>query len=211
LIQLRVPASLLYRNLVLRVVAEACNFVPPGDPPADGDDDFRSEAVTAVGEAFNNIAIHGGAGVADELVEVQIEPLAGRLVVRLVDHGRSFDPDAVPSPELDRLPEGGLGLFIIRSFMDDVSYRPGPPNVLALTKSRGGRPRPGGHDETLAAPPSRRGGSGRPGHGLARGGAAVRASSVRRTWRRTRGDAPLGHGDGARAVQALSPGGARRS
>ena len=38
------------------------------------------------------------------------------------------------SGSLDALPESGLGLFIIRSFMDEVKYVPGSPNVLSMTK-----------------------------------------------------------------------------
>jgi serine/threonine-protein kinase RsbW len=40
----------------------------------------------------------------------------------------------VAEPDLDALPESGLGLFIMRSFMDKVIYTAGAPNVLSLTK-----------------------------------------------------------------------------
>ena len=33
-----------------------------------------------------------------------------------------------------RCPESGLGVFIMKSFMDRVEYTPGAPNVLKLTK-----------------------------------------------------------------------------
>jgi serine/threonine-protein kinase RsbW len=55
----------------------------------------------------------------------------------MTDTGQSFDPDTIGPPELDELPEGGMGLFIMRSFMDEVDYHPGPPNVLRLKKRRG--------------------------------------------------------------------------
>ena len=48
--------------------------------------------------------------------------------------GNSFDLAMVPAPDLDTLPESGLGLYIIRSFMDDVKYLAGTPNVLSMTK-----------------------------------------------------------------------------
>jgi len=31
-----------------------------------------------------------------------------------------------------------MGLFIMRSFMDEIAYRPGPPNVLRMSKRLGG-------------------------------------------------------------------------
>jgi serine/threonine-protein kinase RsbW len=50
------------------------------------------------------------------------------------DYGSSFDPTTVPPPDFDALPESGWGLFIIKSFMS-ISYAPGRPNVLTLTKT----------------------------------------------------------------------------
>jgi serine/threonine-protein kinase RsbW len=67
-------------------------------------------------------------------VTIEVEPKADLLEIRIIDNGTSFDLAAVPTPELDDLPESGMGLFIIRSFMDDVAYRSGPPNVLYLRK-----------------------------------------------------------------------------
>ncbi len=52
----------------------------------------------------------------------------------MLDDGVSFDPAAVPVPDLDGLPESGMGLYIIRSFVDDLSYEPGPPNALRFIK-----------------------------------------------------------------------------
>ena len=50
------------------------------------------------------------------------------------DYGRSFDPRTVPPPDLDALPESGMGAFIIQGLMDEIHYRPGHPNVLTLVK-----------------------------------------------------------------------------
>ena len=43
-------------------------------------------------------------------------------------------------PDLESLPESGLGIFIIKSFMDQVVYRPGAPNLLEMTKRIVSRP-----------------------------------------------------------------------
>ena len=55
-------------------------------------------------------------------------------MVELRDYGESFDLDAVATPDLDQLPESGLGIFIIKAFMT-IRYLPGHPNVLTLSKS----------------------------------------------------------------------------
>jgi serine/threonine-protein kinase RsbW len=69
-------------------------------------------------------------------VEIAIDVTADSIVVEIVDMGHTFDPALIPDPQLETLPEGGMGLFIIRSFVDDVEYEPGPPNVLRLKKRR---------------------------------------------------------------------------
>ncbi|MBI4512069.1 MAG: ATP-binding protein [Deltaproteobacteria bacterium] len=133
MIRLYVPGMLRYRDLAVRVVAAACKLV--GDEAErSGETDFDVQVISAFGEAFNNIAIHGyREGDAGEVV-VELEVFSDRITVRIVDHGESYDISSVPQPELDMLPERGMGLFIIQSFMDEFSYHPGPPNVLSLTK-----------------------------------------------------------------------------
>ena len=70
--------------------------------------------------------------VADVTVIVKTE--AKYLEVEMRDTGASFDPDKVPVPDLAGLPESGMGLFIMRSFVDELSYAPGDPNVLIMRK-----------------------------------------------------------------------------
>jgi len=38
------------------------------------------------------------------------------------------------TPDLDAVPEGGLGIFMINALVDEVVYESGTPNVLSLTK-----------------------------------------------------------------------------
>lgn len=59
------------------------------------------------------------------------------------DHGPPFNPLAVAEPTLDapvnQRQVGGLGLFLVRRFMDQVEYaRQGERNVLRIVKSRQG-------------------------------------------------------------------------
>ena len=93
--------------------------------------------MSAFGEAFNNIAVHAYVDGAFGPVEIDVAWNDLELRVTLLDWGKTFDPAAIAEPNLDTLPEGGLGLFIIRHCVDIVDYRPGPPNVLRLVKRRG--------------------------------------------------------------------------
>lgn len=127
MIRLRMPSRLEYRDLAIRTVASACKLVP------DGGDDFHNDVISAFSEALNNVILHGYGPTIGEL-EIEIEPRHDRLTIRLMDYGKTFDPRSAPLPDLDSLPESGMGIFIMRSFMDDISYAGGAPNMLSMTK-----------------------------------------------------------------------------
>jgi serine/threonine-protein kinase RsbW len=91
------------------------------------------QVVSAVGEAFNNVVLHGYAGRKEGSIDMRIQTRRGLIRIELRDWGASFDPTTVPPPKFDTLPESGLGLYIMQSFMD-MTYRAGRPNLLTLTK-----------------------------------------------------------------------------
>jgi serine/threonine-protein kinase RsbW len=139
MITLTVPGTLRYRQLVLRVVESSCKLVRSHvrEEQAPARSYFDHEVVSAFSEAFNNVAMHGYRDLTGE-VRVEIEPEDDGITIRLLDTGRAFDPHEIGKPPRDALPESGMGLFIIHSFMDRVSYRPGDPphtpNLLVLHK-----------------------------------------------------------------------------
>jgi serine/threonine-protein kinase RsbW len=133
IIRLELQGILEHRDVALRTVSAACRL-PFRESQMVEFQEFRSHVVSAVGEAFNNIAIHGYRNRAPGMVEIEMAATADHLSIELRDYGLSFDPRNAPTPDLDALPESGLGTFIIRSFMDQVEYTAGPPNVLKLTK-----------------------------------------------------------------------------
>lgn len=127
MIRERVPGRLEYRDLAIRVVASACRLVP------NVNDDFVHAVISATSEAFNNVVLHGyGCDIGD--IEIEVAVGDDRLTICLLDWGRSLDLEAVPPPDLESLPQLGLGVFIMRAFMDHVSYAPGSPNRLSMTK-----------------------------------------------------------------------------
>jgi serine/threonine-protein kinase RsbW len=132
--------------VVVRTVAAACRLVGTDRLAAlvadddhhrlDLSDDFDAKMVSAFSEVFNNIVLHGYSEDAAGEVEIELEPGADSLVVRVIDHGRSFDLDRVERPDIDDMPEHGLGLFIIEACVDEFAYAAGPPNVATLVKHR---------------------------------------------------------------------------
>lgn len=142
MIRLSVPGTLRYRGVVLRVVASSCKLMrsmsgSKQDPSRDTDE-FDDKVVSAVGEAFNNVAIHAYRDLSPGPVDVELELREDGITIRMSDKGRCFEPKGEKLPDLTTLPESHMGLYIVRSFMDEVTYRPGveqgAANVLTLTK-----------------------------------------------------------------------------
>ena len=82
----------------------------------------------AVEEIFVNIANYAygdSKGMAEIMVEIEDSPKAA--VIEFRDTGMQFDPLAKPDPDTtlsaDQRQIGGLGIFMVKKSMDDVSYR----------------------------------------------------------------------------------------
>ncbi len=63
----------------------------------------------------------------------------GNLQIKIIDSGKPFDPLSMPDPVLDtpieERPIGGLGIFLVKQFMDKVSYRrEAGLNILTMVK-----------------------------------------------------------------------------
>jgi serine/threonine-protein kinase RsbW len=71
----------------------------------------------AVGEACNNAIIHSG---SEETYKIEFLNLTNELKIEIKDHGKGFSMDNYKKPNADDLQENGLGLFIIKSLMDQV-------------------------------------------------------------------------------------------
>ena len=84
--------------------------------------DEEQDVLVAVGEALAN-AIRHGCGCDPEM-RISIRCVAGpsRLAVDVTDHGPGFDPGIVKNPSPQRLSEGGMGIYMMRQIMDEVSF-----------------------------------------------------------------------------------------
>ncbi len=75
LIKIQMVGRLQHRDLVLRSVAAACKLV--NARPNSAWTDFRTQVVTAVGEAFNNVVLHSYEGQDEGIVEIEIQTRPG--------------------------------------------------------------------------------------------------------------------------------------
>jgi serine/threonine-protein kinase RsbW len=79
----------------------------------------------AVREAMVNAVVHGNRYSAHKKVQFEMSNGAGRLTVRIGDEGEGFDIEHLPDPLApdNLLRSSGRGIFLIRSFMDEVQIR----------------------------------------------------------------------------------------
>lgn len=87
----------------------------------------------AVGEACNNAVLHSGNSPTYQL---ELKNMENSLIIEVKDSGRGFDKEAYKAPELDELQENGLGLFIIKSLMDDVQIQTFEGNGTKIIMSK---------------------------------------------------------------------------
>jgi anti-sigma regulatory factor (Ser/Thr protein kinase) len=97
----------------------------------------------ATDEASTNIIEHAYAGVEDGKIEIDCDIDNGELIIVMRDHGKPFNPSSVPEPnvkaDLSDRQIGGLGMYLMRKLMDEVSYEISTEtgNVLTMVKRKG--------------------------------------------------------------------------
>jgi serine/threonine-protein kinase RsbW len=105
---------------------------------------FGPEAILdtqlAVEEAITNVIVHGYKG-PDGKIGVSCRFLEKSMVVQITDASPRFDPMSIPEPDINADVEerqiGGLGIYLIRRVMDDISYQyENGMNILRLTKNK---------------------------------------------------------------------------
>ena len=99
----------------------------------------RTDLVTAVNyNETQRIRKHdSGDGMMAQPALIEIQTRPDHISIELRDWGASFDPESVPLPDFESLPESGFGIYIIKTLME-IQYKAGRPNVLTLSKSLNG-------------------------------------------------------------------------
>jgi serine/threonine-protein kinase RsbW len=90
------------------------------------DEDEVMQISMAVREAAVNAVLHGNAYDPNKKVTLDFERTISDLVITIRDQGSGLDPGKIPDPLAPEnlLKTSGRGIFLIRSFMDDVQISP---------------------------------------------------------------------------------------
>jgi serine/threonine-protein kinase RsbW len=101
------------------------------------DEDQRFNVAMAVREAAVNAVLHGNEYDPAKQIAVSLENTGKSLVITVADQGQGLDLETLPDPLApENLLRGtGRGIFLIRSFMDEVHFRQLHPGTeLTLVK-----------------------------------------------------------------------------
>jgi anti-sigma regulatory factor (Ser/Thr protein kinase) len=94
-----------------------------------------NQTIIAVDEACSNIIRYAYDGKTDQLMIITACLLENGIQIMLRDFGKKADEDFIKPRDLDDIRPGGLGVHLIRSTMDSVSYANlEHGNRLTLTK-----------------------------------------------------------------------------
>jgi len=96
--------------------------------------------ILAVDEACTNIIKHAYRLSPQGEIIIKIDYDEEKFTITIIDYGKSFEPERVPRPDLQKYYRehkvGGLGMYLMKSLMDDVEYIsiPGEYNQVLLSK-----------------------------------------------------------------------------
>jgi serine/threonine-protein kinase RsbW len=103
------------------------------------DDDAVHWVGVAIRESVINAIKHGNQNDSGKRVFVEFSTHAGSEInIRVRDQGPGFDPEHVADPLAPEnlLKSSGRGIFLIRSFMDDVSLQRAPEGGMEIRMTK---------------------------------------------------------------------------
>lgn len=120
------------------------DFIASAARAVEINEDTVENIMLAVDEACSNIIKHAYKSDPEGEIKIELDFSDGKFTVTIQDKGISFEPDLIPEPDLQKYYRqrrvGGLGMYLMKSLMDDVQYIsvPGKYNRVLLTKNISG-------------------------------------------------------------------------
>ena len=88
----------------------------------------------AVTEATTNAIIHGNKNNKLKMVRISVFVDGDNMTIKIKDEGKGFDPSIVPDPTDPEniLKDSGRGLYLMRVYMDGLTYNQTPEGTEAV-------------------------------------------------------------------------------
>jgi serine/threonine-protein kinase RsbW len=122
-------------------LAEIREFINSAAVDAGFSKEAIDNIILAVDEACTNIIKHAYKYLPDGKIILNLKTDKKTFTIDIIDYGKSFESGLIPNPDLqkyfDEKRVGGLGMYLMKSLMDDVKYTsvPGKYNQVSLSKN----------------------------------------------------------------------------
>ena len=122
-------------------LAEIREFINSAAVDAGFSKEAIDNIILAADEACTNIIKHAYKYLPDGKIILNLKTDKKTFTIDIIDYGKSFEPGLIPNPDLqkyfDEKRVGGLGMYLMKSLMDDVKYTsvPGKFNQVSLSKN----------------------------------------------------------------------------
>ena len=118
--RLSLPPDLSYLHLALMVIGEAAQKIG-----FSGDDLYQIDLASE--EAISNVMVHAYADQERENIQLICERAPLGMKITIKEKGLPFDPgqipDYCPSDDIDKMSASGMGVFLMKKYMNEVYYR----------------------------------------------------------------------------------------
>ena len=104
----------------------------------------QEKIALAVDEACANVIKHAHKFDSRRLIDISIQTDSQKMKITITDKGAGFEINEIKDPDIKKYVKearhGGLGIYLIKTLMDDVQYEfnPGVKNQVQLTKYKEG-------------------------------------------------------------------------
>ncbi|KAA3619440.1 MAG: ATP-binding protein [Calditrichaeota bacterium] len=128
-IEFRVPSDPKVLKIVRLSISHLCEL-------AGFTEEERNSTTLAVDEACSNIIRHAYDGAHDKPIVITFKMMPKGIEIVICDFGKNISKSKIKSRDLEKIRPGGLGVHLIQSVMDVVTYEriPRTGNKLTLGK-----------------------------------------------------------------------------
>jgi len=98
------------------------------------DNERLAALLLAVTEATTNAIIHANKCDVNKLVTVDVQVAKTKIIIKITDEGKGFDPSKIPDPTHPEnlLKDSGRGVYLMRVYMDELNYNITPTGTVTI-------------------------------------------------------------------------------
>lgn len=127
------PSQNQYVHMITTLASNAASI-------AGFDQSVAGKVAIATDEAVTNVIKHAYSGNPDKTITFRVEITPESMVIKIIHTGQALTKEAIKLPNMEQYiaekKVGGLGLYIMNQFMDEVDFSTGKQHCCSMTKYR---------------------------------------------------------------------------